>query len=741
MASSTLEDGRSRSLTPDESGGEDGNPEMSELQAEEKKKKPGPGNGKDPNRPRRKKARRACFACQRAHLTCGDERPCQRCIKRGLQDACQDGVRKKAKYLHDAPNEALLPGVGQSLFSHVQAKRTSSATTITNNNGSPPQNHHSQSNSQPQQFLGPQPYPVFSPTGQMAPPLMQGRSVNDSSPFPQQSPIAPAFTTPNPLQSPNQQNTQNLTAQWAGTLFEDPSTFNFDISSMNFGNRYGALEFGMLGQMAGNAGGTPPSESGTQLSTVHNPYHVPMRSFSDSPQNAFATFNNDSNDNIMSSDWSNGSGIYSNQLQGPPAFAITSNAAFQSPDNQGTSPDTVKFEESPLIASSALKSPLSVLPGGPVQQPSGGLTAQRPRPQAMISTPQLKARSQLPAKAGKRARDPSSIYVSVTTPHPYTANFHALIAYLQARFASQPSKTLTIAKSLASIRPSFIATTKTLNRDDLIFMEKCFQRTLFEYEGFIEGVGTPTIVARRTGEIAAVGKEFQILTGWTKSVLLGRAPNLNVNRGHTGQTPKSGSGTNTAARNTGWNTPRLESIVADGEKREKPVFLAELLDDDSVVQFYEDFARLAFGDSRGSVFRKGKLLKYRTEDDDIAFNLDKEATACRGDNNGEGADDSAADAAAVAAAANDLYRKQLRPGTRADHLKREGISGEKGMRKLGSADGKVDCAYCWTVKRDVFDIPMLIVMNVRMTRPLLPRFVVMADISIFPVPTLHMMTR
>lgn len=28
-------------------------------------------NAKDPMRPRRKKARRACFACQRAHLTCG----------------------------------------------------------------------------------------------------------------------------------------------------------------------------------------------------------------------------------------------------------------------------------------------------------------------------------------------------------------------------------------------------------------------------------------------------------------------------------------------------------------------------------------------------------------------------------------------------------------------------------------------------------------------------------------------
>lgn len=30
---------------------------------------------KDPMRPRRKKARRACFACQRAHLTCGKPLP------------------------------------------------------------------------------------------------------------------------------------------------------------------------------------------------------------------------------------------------------------------------------------------------------------------------------------------------------------------------------------------------------------------------------------------------------------------------------------------------------------------------------------------------------------------------------------------------------------------------------------------------------------------------------------------
>ena len=41
-------------------------------QGEEVKKKYDP---KDPFRPRRKKARRACYACQRAHLTCGKIEP------------------------------------------------------------------------------------------------------------------------------------------------------------------------------------------------------------------------------------------------------------------------------------------------------------------------------------------------------------------------------------------------------------------------------------------------------------------------------------------------------------------------------------------------------------------------------------------------------------------------------------------------------------------------------------------
>ena len=89
-----------------------------------------------------------------ADLFLGDERPCTRCIKRGLQDACQDGVRKKAKYLHDAPNEALMPGVGATLYTHPQARKQNSSAS--SHNGSPEQqrqpsqtSHHNSSFRQP----------------------------------------------------------------------------------------------------------------------------------------------------------------------------------------------------------------------------------------------------------------------------------------------------------------------------------------------------------------------------------------------------------------------------------------------------------------------------------------------------------------------------------------------------------------------------------------------------------------
>ena len=79
-----------------------------------------------------------------------------------------------------------------------------------------------------------------------------------------------------------------------------------------------------------------------------------------------------------------------------------------------------------------------------------------------------------------------------------------------------------MAESMATYRPSFIACTNSLKEHDLIFMEQCFQRTLLTYDNYIKISGTPTIVWRRTGEVAYVGNEFCVLTGWPKEELIGK---------------------------------------------------------------------------------------------------------------------------------------------------------------------------------------------------------------------------
>ena len=77
-----------------------------------------------------------------------------------------------------------------------------------------------------------------------------------------------------------------------------------------------------------------------------------------------------------------------------------------------------------------------------------------------------------------------------------------------------------ISKALALFRPSFLTLIMNLTEEDLIFMEKCLQRTLLEYEKLISFSGTPTVVWRRTGEICIVGKEFSLLTQWKKEIIL-----------------------------------------------------------------------------------------------------------------------------------------------------------------------------------------------------------------------------
>ncbi|THY53579.1 hypothetical protein D6C99_03770 [Aureobasidium pullulans] len=627
-------------------------------------------NAKDPSRPRRKKARRACYACQRAHLTCGDERPCLRCIKRGLQDHCHDGVRKKAKYLHDAPNEALMSHTYNQNQNQAQMGQSTPATEPT---------PVAQSSSYFATPVGPQAFANFGHTPSSAP--INSPSTTDSpmihtNPYaPQQNMVTQPFPSASQQMPPPQDPVSSIAhtspdakpnQPFNAPFFDpaDPSLFNFDISSLNFGNHYGALEFGMLGHMSSGAVETPDTENNNLMTSIpydptnsnySNTYPYNSSTFTDWQRNADGARQNSSGQIFSIT----GDSSFDGQLNFPNAFAIGENGSIS-----GASPSAANmmdfgtgYNSSPVASAQHL-----------LQNPNQDYNRHPQRPSIRNSFSANDIHQTRPNQQ-RRRRDPSDIYTSVTAPYSYTTGFHALTACLQRLYS--PQKTARIARALAAIRPSFISCTKQLNVDDLIFMEKCFQRTLFEYDDFLTAYGTPTLILRRTGEVAAVSKEFSLLTGWSRDVLLGKDANLNINIGNA-----SGRQTGTSTRGTA--TPRAQSS-GDTAGRLQPVLLPELMEDDNVIDFYEDFAKLAFGDSRGVMMKPCKLLKYKTKED---------------------------------------------PGWSADLLsERENrhsngrpvgplISAESGMNSLGDRDGKVSCMFCWVVKRDVFDIPMMIVMNV-----------------------------
>ncbi|KND01088.1 uncharacterized protein SPPG_09179 [Spizellomyces punctatus DAOM BR117] len=182
----------------------------------------------------------------------------------------------------------------------------------------------------------------------------------------------------------------------------------------------------------------------------------------------------------------------------------------------------------------------------------------------------------------------SGVYKNVLRPYDYREGFHSLVRHVKERM--EKNDIMRICRALAQFRPSFMAQIMNLSEEDLVFMEKCFQRTILEFDKLIGSSGTPTVVWRRTGEIALVGKEFSILTQWPREQLLG-----------------------------------------------KKSYIYELMDNSSAVEYWEKFSLIAFDNSQQSVMTTSTLL---------------------------------------------------------------------------SPSGRpVPCAFCFTIKRDIFDVPLAIVGN------------------------------
>ncbi|KAI9281809.1 hypothetical protein BY458DRAFT_200655 [Sporodiniella umbellata] len=358
--------------------------------------------------PRKKKAARACIHCQKAHLTCDDTRPCQRCIKRNLSTTCTDGARKKAKYLQDVDDNA----------------NTSTG--------------------------------AYSPQTSVSTPI---------------SPFGQGDTSSNDYQTQSFMNSNSL-------LPLENYNYGFGANATN-------LEYSILSNMLGSPlidTGSDPAPNVQQLNGLWAP--SPMV------------------DNVS-------------MLRGDSSFLANHNTTELVQSVANRSPYMHEKEtktKRPTMASCSLNT-TQVSASGTSSLSAFGEGAVV----AKVASPN---KSTPPAKRKSQTMTPEMAYASATKPFSYADGYHYLINYVKSRMGREDL--MRISRALALFRPSVLASMMNLTEDDLVFTEKCLQRTLLEYEKLISYSGTPTVVWRRTGEIALVGKEFSLLTQWSRETLLSK---------------------------------------------------------------------------------------------------------------------------------------------------------------------------------------------------------------------------
>ncbi|GAA5925306.1 hypothetical protein JCM1841_001928 [Sporobolomyces salmonicolor] len=423
-------------------------------------------DGKPVVKEKKKKAGRACAACQKAHLTCDDGRPCARCIKKGCSEDCHDGARKKAKYLQEVPDELLERGRHPPPTGSVPPV---DGVLSFSNAASPSLRDHSQPQAGPSQSpsttlaLANQPQPAFD--------------FSASEPTPAAGPstsAAPSTTTP----------------------YYDPSSFlNFSAPTPNaveqthFGSEAANLEYAILSSMlngngfaldahtpnlSGGIGGGGATPGGATGAGSFDPRFAQNGGGEEMLLGGGGAGGEQSNGNGAgrSGGFGFGGAAEGGAGAGPDPFSSPAN---------GTQPRDFGSGGAGLSESTAATR------GGGSGVP-GLMTAEE-------------------------------AYRAVTKPYPYAQSYHYLVKHLKERF--DKNDILRIIRALATFRPSLIALQMPLTEEDETFVERTFQRTLVELNKLISFSGTPTVVWRRTGEICLVGTEFCLLTGWKREELVG----------------------------------------------------------------------------------------------------------------------------------------------------------------------------------------------------------------------------
>ncbi|KAG7195352.1 Transcriptional regulator of nonfermentable carbon utilization [Scheffersomyces spartinae] len=540
-------------------------------------------------------------------MTCDATRPCKRCIQRGLQTSCEDAPRKRKKYLADVPNNALhnprliqssssmmsLTGMNSqdlstyaSPFAIPMNQRLTEASTI--NTGSIPfqATIFQQSASLPVNYLNNEYYSVGEPSvsnsnTQSTLPEVDGDAANNMSKVKMEEDSDP-FQNIDEAQNTNMafapRDNSTISNNSIGSQKEIPSNnkvnglgipdtysrnrrtnFLSSAADLEYSTLSNILQDNFMHHQSTSTEGTP--NSGSNISPVVSPNVNNSHSIATMtklpPLNPQAGLSGGAHLNDGRNNQRSLNNYPTTSNASPSDLSMLRKSLYENEHHPKCDDNINQY----FLGATTVENQIQTFPDAisaidKLKETDAAVFQERNSKLALsfvIGVPPDENQ-----EINTIYKEPEEIYARVVKPFSYTPGYHSLIAYLRKRFPRE--MLVKMAESMAIYRPSFIACTNSLKEHDLIFMEQCFQRTLLTYDNFIRVSGTPTIVWRRTGEIAYVGNEFCVLTGWKADDLL----------------------------------------------RNK--FIVELLDDKSVVEYFELFSHIAFGDFLGATMTECTLL-------------------------------------------------------------------------------------------------------------------------------------
>jgi hypothetical protein len=120
----------------------------------------------------------------------------------------------------------------------------------------------------------------------------------------------------------------------------------------------------------------------------------------------------------------------------------------------------------------------------------------------------------------------------------------------------------------------------------------------------------------------------------------------------------------------------------------------------------------------GRAVRRGKLLRYATKEEALASGQSPRDNGNDSHHEGNGTIEGKLKGPG-SSKGDSKNGTSGKSGVKNEDLEREdsGIAGEAAFLRLGEKEGVVDCMYCWWMRRDLFEVPALIVINVSVLEP------------------------